>query len=148
MSFILLFYTYQKFLVTMVIMKDGEAAGQTTIEDDEQMPLFTVLDNLASIGGLTIPLYIVGSGLISISNFLSGNELMFYFLTHLYKSESEEFKQSNEKGIQPASIMKRKPFAVRIQSCICCSGSKYTRIYNKGMKRAYHELEIVRLIKM
>ena len=72
------------------------------------------MDNFASIGGLTIPLYLFGSGLIAISNFLSGNELVFYFLTHLYKSESDELKQSTEKFIQPASIMKRKPFAVRI----------------------------------
>ena len=114
MFIIILFYTHQKFLVTL-LASEGEPNNQSTIDKSEQIPnfeLFTVLDNLASIGGLTIPLYLVGNIIIRISNWLTGNELVTFLLTHLYKTESDDYYQSSRDGIQPASIMKRKPFYV------------------------------------
>ena len=114
MFIVLLFYTHQKFMFDMVLREYEEYDYWLSTEQRRQKTLFIYLDILASVGGLTIPLYFVGRCIIKVSNCLTGNELLIYFLKHLYKEESDEFKQSNKSEASLPSIMKRKPFLVRV----------------------------------
>ena len=117
---VLLFYGQQKFIV-IKLQTDTLVSDQNNPDAPDEnsnivsLNLFTFLDIMASIGGLIIILYFIGCGLIGISNWLTGNELVIYFLTHLFKTEETAMDSDNKtESFTPWNIQQRKPFAVDV----------------------------------
>ena len=137
----------------MQSVAEKEALDNVIVDENDRSiyKIYSFLDYMASIGGLAVALNFIGSLTLFLISLFTGNGVDSYLLAHVYKRDPEPNAKTQggvgEKNTTLRSIERRKPFWMEMSSCMCMREDKHKRIVNKGLKRAYNELEVVRFIK-
>ena len=106
--------------------------------------VYTTLDWLGDVGGLSDALQLIGKGIMFIYTLAFGNPLSAFLLKSIFLRDSKRAAQipgeSKERRI--AQLSTRKVFKMSYRCCFCLNRKKDKRLAEFGLKRAMKELEV------
>ena len=112
--------------------------------------VYTTLDWLGDVGGLLDALRLIGMFLCAIYTFIRGDLLTYFLLNKLFKKVRHRNRSNNETDTikeKITDIQNREPFTLRSKFCNCMRKRKEKRLLDKGIEKAFKELEVDRFIK-
>ena len=111
--------------------------------------IYTTLDWLGDVGGLYDAFCMLGSFAIFVYTYIFGNKLDEFLLKRIYKKERKGVKKQHLDDVESKlmKIKSRQPFAMEKRFFHCLRSKKEKRILDKGVDRAYKELDVEHFIR-
>ena len=111
--------------------------------------IYTTLDWLGDVGGLSDALRLLGSGIMYLYTLAFGNSLNMFLLRKIFIRDSKrgkEIKSKTREG-EIAKLSTRKRFKMGWTFCCCYRHRHERRLSEIGLKRAMKKLEVDQFIR-